>query len=267
MTDLAAQRQRLQALLDEHVPEHREAILATARFSLRLFATGEPSERVVSASRFGGPAALHSADDWPTLHGRPLSFLLQLRLEDLPAFGARDELPERGLLSFFVMDMWLDDSDDPAHEEAMDAYGSAGAVRYVPDPSDLVVVDPPYADGPFPVAHRGIRFEPELQLPALEGPDFDAVRATMSKEDFSTYWDEVWMNQHTFPDEPFHRLLGYPDMNFSYHTEGDRMLLQLSSDDAIEWELGDYQPVRFLIPPGDLAAARFGGVRVNSDQE
>jgi len=55
----------------------------------------------VGSSRLGGNPDLPLGIPWPVNHGRPLDFLLQVNLSELPRELAEDALPERGWLYFF----------------------------------------------------------------------------------------------------------------------------------------------------------------------
>jgi uncharacterized protein YwqG len=55
----------------------------------------------VGSSKLGGSPDLPIGIPWPTWHGRPLDFLLQLDLTEIPRNLAEDLLPERGWIYFF----------------------------------------------------------------------------------------------------------------------------------------------------------------------
>ncbi len=55
----------------------------------------------VGSSKLGGSPDLPTGIPWPTWYGRPLDFLLQLDLTEVPRNLAADLLPERGWLYFF----------------------------------------------------------------------------------------------------------------------------------------------------------------------
>jgi uncharacterized protein YwqG len=82
---------------------HRPAILAAApRVSLK---------GPLGASRLGGEPDLPPDLPWPKWKGRPLAFVAQLDLEELPRIAGRELLPPRGRLYFFyALDV---DEDNP----------------------------------------------------------------------------------------------------------------------------------------------------------
>ncbi len=58
-------------------------------------------ESTVGTSKLGGNPDLPIGVPWPTSHSRPLDFLLQLNLAELPRRFVEGALPERGWLYFF----------------------------------------------------------------------------------------------------------------------------------------------------------------------
>jgi Domain of unknown function (DUF1963) len=65
-----------------------------------------------------------------------------------------------------------------------------------------------------------------------------------------------------------HQMLGHPDSNQNYTdalAKNKIMLLQIDSDDGIEWCWGDAGRVHFWITPDDLAARNFENIEVTSE--
>jgi hypothetical protein len=264
--DLPAQRKRIEKLIaDAGLSEQAEAILAVARESVRISVEPATDEsNAIGASRFGGAADLASADAWPNHLGQPLTFIGQIRLDDVAAVLDDNPLPATGLLSLFAYD--VPGSDEEPSEQMYEAYGKVGAAIYAADVGALQAISPPYGDIPLnPVASRAMRFEAELCLPPVEGPDIDP--ADLEGDAHEKYWEDVWESRLVNDDEPYHRLLGHPDMNYNHHMKGTRLLFQLSSDDDLEWNFGDAQELRFLIPHDALASMQTDQVRLNGDEE
>lgn len=67
------------------------------------FRTLQPNKKKLplGSSRMGGNPDLPIGISWPISQGRPLDFLLQLNLSELPRKLVEDALPERGWLYFF----------------------------------------------------------------------------------------------------------------------------------------------------------------------
>lgn len=264
MLSLDAQRARLRDMLRERVPEHADAILAIARASVRLVPVDVDDPDAAAGTVLGGEPRLPDGVPWPSHGERPLVFLAQIDLAEVAATGVSDGLPETGLLTFFTAGMWLVED-----ESIFEAYGSVGAVVYVADPDAATPRALPYGEGdtdPVPVRRSAVRLVPELCLPPVEGPDIDPL-GLVGTNAHTAYWDGVWMDRLAVPDEPYHRLLGHPDMNYNHHMTGTRLLFQMDSDDEIGWEFGDFQALRFLIPPAGLEAADFATTTVNGAEE
>jgi uncharacterized protein YwqG len=151
-----------EAVADLGLDEHVRAFLSALVPGIRLRVIPRGSARGV-ASRLGGLPDLPSAAAWPRGRRGSLTFLGQIRLDDLVGLPAARDLPQRGLLSFFWDELEVDDAD-----------GSASRVLYHRRPSGLAPQDPP-ADlaalsGPhdrrwrrFP--ERGLLPMPTLTLP------------------------------------------------------------------------------------------------------
>ncbi len=63
-------------------------------------------ERVMQSdriSKYGGIPDLPKHFEWPTFAGKPLSFICQLNLSELPAHLFSEDLPPGGILYFFIL--------------------------------------------------------------------------------------------------------------------------------------------------------------------
>src|SRR5512143_355438 len=69
--------------------------------SIRLTSTPASGPIPVGSSHLGGQPDLPAGFTWPAWHGTPMSFLAQIRLDELAAYPAASVLPKSGLLSFF----------------------------------------------------------------------------------------------------------------------------------------------------------------------
>ena len=95
-------RGRLGDLIRTHDLERaRSQILRSARPSIELRLSPIEGEQRPTRSRFGGIPDLPSPDVWPLQGRTALSFIAQIRLDELHDFEAAVVLPRRGLLSFF----------------------------------------------------------------------------------------------------------------------------------------------------------------------
>jgi uncharacterized protein YwqG len=92
--------------------DYQDLVLDSLEPAVRIF-TGKPVKKLlpVGASKFGGEPDLPSAESWP-IHpsGRPMHFLGQISLSDLPAAHLRStKLPQKGWLRFWwdKLGYWL----------------------------------------------------------------------------------------------------------------------------------------------------------------
>ncbi len=257
---LAADRARLDKLIAKaKLSKHRDALHALARPSIRFLTTKAKKTALgVGASRFGGTPDLPPKTKWPKKGDHSLAFIAQVRCADLAAHDEAGLLPSSGLLSCFLMG--TPDSDE---------YGSCGAVLYFDEAAMKTLVPTKAPEGEErdfdPKNVMTISFRAELSLPPVEGTAIAALRKKMTDEEHQAYWDEVWLDFQE--DGPFHRLLGYADMNFSYEKKDEELLFQIDSDDDADWEFGDAESGRIYITSKALAARDFKKVRATSGEE
>lgn len=90
-------RQRLAG--DKRLSKHAEALVAAGRDGLRLTQTDAES----ADGRLGGQPDLPVDVEWPEWKSKPLAFLAQLDLAQVPERFRPRGLPESGLLSFFAL--------------------------------------------------------------------------------------------------------------------------------------------------------------------
>jgi hypothetical protein len=197
---------RIQALIAKHrLSAKRSRILAALKPSLRLALEPDGGPAEVTASRFGGAPALRAPELWPRLPtGKPLVFLGQINLRDLPAFGARDLLPERGLLSFFYDaegQPW-GDREERAGWRVIDNEAPESAIL-VPIPNGI---NPDY----LPNACK-VRFTPDITVPTFRSIEIEALELE-SDDDSDRYAafreDVLSLNGDRIE---VHRMIGHPD--------------------------------------------------------
>ena len=83
---------------DEFLPQ-LQTLIKTGLF-LRL-ESADPDHLPRGASRIGGKPDLPAGVDWPWAGDFPMAFIGQINCSQLPDFGDRDLLPDRGRLYFF----------------------------------------------------------------------------------------------------------------------------------------------------------------------
>jgi uncharacterized protein YwqG len=230
-------------------PELRQTVVESARPSYRL-------ERAAAGggSRLGGTPDLPPAEAWPEYAGAPLTFFAQVRLDDLPAFGATPPLSS-GVLQFFWDEAYHEPDDERGwcrilhHDLSMPLerrptpLGTHAEVDGVPRDGEYVE---------FPVrAEPWLAVDPALLEDVEDDAVFDAANEVMGT-----------LNRG-------HRLLAYADPiqgpledeAEDYLPAGSTPVLLLQLDCGKPFEtagaLGDAGAVYFLLASDDLGGGRF----------
>ncbi len=220
-------------------------------------------------SKLGGVPHLVPGIDWPRSAntGLPYHFLAELHLAEVPRMAETEKLPQDGVLLFFA-----DLSPDEWRSPRVIYQNTAGSPAQTPE--DL------------PELNQYIRKRrrwPEGQNPCLM-PEF-AVRPVSRRVPCSNTllprdvdWNLVNLarkyGENQFAEfveqEPDLRVsskhysyftIGGPPSDFPNPTGGQGFkLLQLDSDDALGWMIGDVGVLEYWIDPDDLANQRFDQV-------
>ncbi|MBI5366872.1 MAG: DUF1963 domain-containing protein [Planctomycetes bacterium] len=249
------------------------AILDLCRPALRV----TPFARAGGASRFGGLPDRCAGQPWPHWKERPLAFLAQIQLAELPRGPFFPPLPGTGLVQFFYdqdQSTWGFDPGDRG----------SWCIRFSPDPGSGAREEAP-GRLDVRVNERGMEFEPILTAPH-PGSDWlrnlnldEAAREAYHR----CYFDDI---TETWPHTG-HRLGGHAseiqnpmEVECQFASNGidcggtkatdpaqrDRLLpgwrdwallFQMDSDDDLGVMWGDVGMLYFWIRREDLAAARF----------
>jgi uncharacterized protein YwqG len=237
----------------------------------------------VGASRFGGLPDLPSDVTWPTYNESPLSFLLQLNLEELSEYSCCAALPSSGVLSFFydVENMaWGYDPNDRG----------SWRVLYTMDTTNLRRREPPddlEEDYIWPTT-MPITFSEEISTPSLNSIALEQLKFTDDEMDH--YVEYIYRLEGGDQRAPLHQVLGHPEpvqnemqlecqlvSNGVYYgsPEGSqdprardlepgatswRLLLQLDSDDDVGFMWGDVGMLYFWIHENDLTKHDYSNV-------
>src|SRR5664279_4048117 len=107
---------RLRRLTDELLPPPvATRLLALVRPTIDVVPADVDADLDAASSRIGGNPLLPPQLRWPHRDGAPLSFLAQVRLEEVAPYDVEGALPPSGLLLFFyggAEDAWGFDPDD-----------------------------------------------------------------------------------------------------------------------------------------------------------
>jgi uncharacterized protein YwqG len=229
-------------------------------------------------SRLGGLPTLPPDVPWPEWRGKPLAFLCQLDLGEIPLECDRQGLPPAGTLLFFYaqeQDAW---GYDPQHRDGWRVVYSSSPPGDAPERAAPLGLDKDCTYKPTPLA-----MEPIGTYPDCEDARIEALGLSDSQMD-----DYVRARDGIFGERPQHHLFGYPtpiqtnDMdlecqltsnglycgNASGYRDPRRaaleagrsdwvLLLQLDTDDEAGMMWGDVGMLYFWIRKQDLAERRF----------
>jgi uncharacterized protein YwqG len=177
------------------------------RPSIRLIARPvDESSLAFGVSKLGGLPDLSHGTGWPSGKGAPLSFVAQLRLEDVHNFTAASDLPAQGLLSFFYDAQQSTYGADPADRGGWQVLYST--------PSAAVPLERLSAPAAIPTEARftacTLNFVEEATLPGQLALDAPTVHWT--KDDQAAYERFLGtFSAQADPKEPRNRLLGHAD--------------------------------------------------------
>lgn len=255
--------------LGEHLPylnSLREPAIALSRSGSTTF------------SQIGGLPSMPGTLPWPEWKDKPLAFLCQIDLSEIPEGCDRGGLPSTGLLYFFYnqdQETW---GFDPADRDSW-------KVIYADSASDECSERlPPKGLAREAVFNKkSIRFSGVLNYPDVQDARIDAL--DLSDGQFDEYID---LCSSLYGEEPAHHLLGYPeaiqgsDMDLECQLVsnglycGDasgyndprrrelesargewRLLMQIDSDDDAGMMWGDLGRLYFWIKEKDLEQKRF----------
>jgi uncharacterized protein YwqG len=256
---------------------HVRAILELARPSVRIDARRCPHHALeLGASRFGGSPDLPVDFAWPRYQGRPLAFLAQFNLSDLP--GSSDsQLPQTGFLVVFYETESMKWGFDPADR------GCSQVAFLDVAAAELKRTSPPQASPPVETFHPcALSFAPQIDLPSLDDIICDQLNDELVDEQGAAYVD-VASGLHA---ETYHHLLGHAqiiqnDMRVECelasngvdvgtpdgYARGESMragasdwelLLQIDTDEeGPGWMWGDVGRLYLWLRTEDLVARRF----------
>lgn len=284
-------QEALSAAIARHgLQEHAGLLRSAAAPAIGFQTTPAPDEDIpIGTTKFGGLPDLPADMPWPATHGRPLAFLAQINLADMPAEQIDDwPLPRAGLLSF-----WFDDAAqpwgyDPKHAGGYQVHllptaGAALARRPYPE----------FTPGDFAETPIGV-WEPYPTCTVDAKPIVTIQTSVLDPNAPDDLWDAaiaLRTELHGEQGQGAHRLLGAPDVvqnpmeiecqlasNGVYcggaTPDADdarlrelargvvdwRLLLQLDTDDNPEWMWGDMGCLYFWIRKQDLERQDFSKV-------
>lgn len=285
-------REELRELAADHGLEHlADEIVSGSRLAAELRDAGDGAGEELR-SQLGGSPAMPDNLEWPEWRGRPLSFLAQIRLDEVAAFDEESLLPPDGVLLVFRDSAAVAAAagGDLVDDEAGWGFDPAdsGSTRIFNVASDALA----RRSAPTGMPARGVlpqrAVEPRGRLTIVSWESFFENPQDANVDRYIELQEALDAAQELTQDAPNHQLLGHPDQiqgdmqlecqlvtNGLYcgDTSGYedpraaelaagardwRLLLQLGSDEdglGVMW--GDVGRLYFWIRRQDLAAGRF----------
>ncbi|MGB4774617.1 MAG: DUF1963 domain-containing protein [Daejeonella sp.] len=205
----------------------------------------EKTETKGIVSRIGGVPDLAPGQAWPEQNCSPLTFVAQILISDeIKALDLENVLPQTGLLSFFAQLSF----DIPDYTD----YGVQCVVLYSETIKELVPVTPPSEEC---VLNEAAILTPKLRLTIPHSYTYVAEELNLNSEEDEVYNDDLFLG--SLPSEEYdHTMLGWGTAATQHDMSrgNKRFLAQFASDHRINFEMGDYNTLRFYIE-GDVINA------------
>ena len=249
----------LEALAEQKLFANRDAILRLARPTVEIQTNlATKADFPIGASRFGGRPDLPPNIAWPEYSSRLHTFLGQINLGDLAETMVGFELPQTGILSFFV----YNDVEETGHPANLGAEG-AWKVLYFPDVSGLSRRKPPkkFSEGNSLGPPCRLYLTETLDLPYVSSSHEEGTlhlqEIGLDEQQLDGYWQvKVALRSDAYGSH----ILGYGQplvIAGDPVPQGFRHLITFKSDENLEWCWADDHLLYFVIKPEDLAAHRF----------
>ena len=244
--------------------------LARPAYLLRT-SRSDGSELAPGSTRIGGEPDLPEGVAWPRFRdGKPLAFLAQINLSDLPEGAERGGLPARGVLSFFSVWGWQVEGDADPQTPSDEPAADWTQVLHHADVDALRRRSTPEGVNSFPAAEAKLLpivcLPNQREEPGAAGLGWDDETWEKFSAVVSDY-DAVCSHRLGFPARNL--LLGYADYMQSFveevATHDLRLLFQLASDDNAAMCWGDGGFLYFWADPRDLARGDF--TRIHTDYQ
>lgn len=226
-------------------------------------------------SKIGGLPDLPIDWDYPHFDGKPLAFLAQINLAEIPESISKTPLPSTGILYFFSAFAWqLEDGDiHPNLDWTRSEEAGFSQVLYFTGTTALLQKHAK-PDGIKTFKSATVSFIEIPSLPRASDYARDPMLTNLdwTEQEFerfdNLYFDFSFVLSRFIGSLPQHKLLGYPDPIQSELTQADtRLLCQIDSDyhnldTDMMWSDGGM--IYFLIPKFDLGNMNFTNISSDS---
>lgn len=234
--------------IPELLKEHENLIKSTFRYSNEISFKRE--ETKPWDSKLGGCPYLERSEDYPIDEdGNPMLFLAQINLADLENL---DELPEKGLLQFFVVNDDMVGLEDSILVKYIEVYE---------ENEEQLVKKHPYENEEYkwnlPFSHSGKMYFTAREMPMSSSLELfrEIFMQKLSEEEYEKLSDDCYSSDS--------RVGGYPyfvQNDYIGFDDGDFLLLQLDIDDECGIMFGDSGNCVFTIPKDALKNRDFSKV-------
>jgi uncharacterized protein DUF1963 len=217
--------------------------LETARPAISIRSCLPPKRIPVGASRLGGRPDLPKEKEWPSHRGLPMTFLAQLRCDELRAALPERDIPSNGLLVVFASIDPEDGNADKAHVEVVPTVG----LKRRPWPKGLP---------------DELRYSPSFAVaePVMSHPDWHILRDASSAAAVERFRGLVGV------PGPEHRLFGHPTtIQDSEPPSGYELLMQFDGDALLEASFADGGRLHFWWPVGSSLSGVIGDCEVEME--
>ncbi|WP_342515292.1 YwqG family protein [Sporosarcina sp. FSL K6-1522] len=228
--------------------EHENLIKGTFRYSNEISFKRE--ETKPWDSKLGGCPYLRNNKEYPTDQiGKPMLFLAQINLEDLENL---DELPEKGLLQFFVANDDMFGLEDPILVKYIEGYE---------ENEERLVKKHPYENAEYnrnlPFSHSGKIYFKSREMPMSSSLDLfrEVFMNKLSEAEYEKLGDDCYSSDSRIGGYPYfvqNDYIGFDDSDF--------LLLQLDIDEECGIMFGDSGNCVFSIPKEALKNRDFSKV-------
>lgn len=228
--------------------EHENLIKGTFRYSNEISFKRE--ETKPWESKLGGCPYLKNIKDYPADEvGKPMLFIAQINLTDLEKL---DELPEKGLLQFYVANDDMFGLEDPV------------IVKYIEDyeeNEEHLIKNHPYENEEYkenlPFSHSGKMYFKTREMPMSSSLDLfrEIFMNELSEAEYEKLSDDCYSSDSRIGGYPYfvqNDYIGFDDDAF--------LLLQLDIDDECDIMFGDSGNCVFSIPKDALRSRDFSKV-------
>ncbi|RBL89779.1 YwqG family protein [Chitinophaga flava] len=180
--------------LDKYKPQFEALMKDTIRYNLTPIS--DYNDVQPGASRIGGTPDLPESIAWPTDNkGNYLSFIAQLRLQEIKPFDTYNVLPDAGYLFFFY------DADQSMGGYSPDERHLFSVIYFEGAEEDLRFPDFPESLS-AQYAPCALSFETQVSMPYKWGKEF----SFLSSEERDTYGEQIWKEAET------NKTLGHADI-------------------------------------------------------